>query len=49
MKAFHITTIAVLTAVLGFAASVVWAQEGHNDLRVADGVICACIGQSNVG
>ena len=52
MKAIHMTTLAMLTAVLGFAASVAWAQETGAELpalRVAESVICACIGQGHLG
>lgn len=48
MKAIPMTMLAVLTAVLGFAASVAWAEETSPDLRVAETVICACLGQGNV-
>ena len=48
MKAIHMTTLALLTAVIGFAASVVWAQDGRADLRAAASVQCACLGQGNV-
>ena len=52
MKAIHMTTLAMLTAVLGFAASVAWSQEtgaGLTELRVAETVICACVGQGHIG
>ncbi len=49
MKAITMTMLAVLTAVLGFAATVAWAaEEARPDLRVAETVICACLGQGNV-
>lgn len=48
MKAFHLTTLAAVAALIGFAASVAWATETRNDLRVAESVQCACFGQGNV-
>jgi hypothetical protein len=49
MKAMNRTTLAMLAAVLGFAASVAWAQEDRIELKLAQSVICACIGNGNVG
>lgn len=49
MKAMNRTTFAMLAAVLGFAATVAWAQEERTELRVAQSVICACVGNGNVG
>ena len=48
MKAIPMTMLAVLTAVLGFAASVAWAEETRPEVRVAETVICACLCQGHV-
>ncbi len=49
MKTIPVTMLAVLTAVLGFAATVAWAaEEARPEVRVADTVICACLGQGHV-
>jgi hypothetical protein len=49
MKAVNRTTLAMVMAVLGFVATVAWAQEAPRDIRVAESVICACVGNGNVG
>lgn len=48
MKAIHLTTLAALAALLGFAASVVWATEARTEFRVAEVVQCACLAQGQL-
>ncbi|MCW5662371.1 MAG: hypothetical protein KIT35_00925 [Piscinibacter sp.] len=48
MKAIHLTGLAALTALIGFAASVAWAGDERTELRVAESVRCACLVQGNV-
>lgn len=48
MKAIHLTTLAALTALIGFAASVAWAADERTEFRVAETVRCACLAQGNV-
>jgi hypothetical protein len=48
MKATHMTTLALVAALIGFAATVAWADGGRSEARVAEGIHCACIGQGNV-
>lgn len=47
MKAMHMTALAMATALIGFAASVAWAQDGGAEVRVAESVLCACLAQGN--
>ena len=47
MKAIHLTTLAALAALLGFAASVAWAGDAGTGWRVA-AVHCACQDPGNL-